>query len=178
LRRRRYDLGSDQWCCRIWASPSLTAAHRPLHFKIISLVGRVTRSWLSTRNFYLFYGVQLLVIGSCIVLLSAIFFVLIERPCMERDWPQRLLDRLRGNRGNQDPGVSEPEDSKQLAASARKETGSVAAPVATAHLVEAMIRTTQIYREVARGTTMRFLKTVRECGRWQRLRQFPQACLY
>jgi peptidoglycan/LPS O-acetylase OafA/YrhL len=41
------------------------------------------------------FVLQTAVLAAVILLVSGVFFVLVERPCMERDWPQRLAARVR-----------------------------------------------------------------------------------
>jgi peptidoglycan/LPS O-acetylase OafA/YrhL len=38
---------------------------------------------------------QALIVLPAMFLVSAVFFLLIEKPCMDKHWPQRLLERLR-----------------------------------------------------------------------------------
>jgi len=37
--------------------------------------------------------------------LSALYFVAIERPCMRRDWPRRLMERVRAGPAREEFGV-------------------------------------------------------------------------
>jgi hypothetical protein len=39
---------------------------------------------------------------------SALFFVLVERPCMRRDWPRRALAAIRGGLQRMRPAPVEP----------------------------------------------------------------------
>jgi peptidoglycan/LPS O-acetylase OafA/YrhL len=40
--------------------------------------------------------IQMLAGIPVVVLVSAVFFVIVEKPCMDKDWPKRLIFRLRG----------------------------------------------------------------------------------
>jgi peptidoglycan/LPS O-acetylase OafA/YrhL len=70
-------------------------------------VGRVSAGW--ARGGY--YGadllVQALVVVPVVLLVSTAFFVLVERPCMDRHWPQKARHRIgslgRGGRPARSP---------------------------------------------------------------------------
>lgn len=64
------------------------------HFQTIAGVGRATIGWRVSNEFWVNYLVQLACIVPPLLALTAAFFLLVERPCMERDWPQRLWARL------------------------------------------------------------------------------------
>ena len=76
-----------------------------IHFEAISIIGR------ATHNPLLFVPLSLLLIAAA----SITFFVLIERPCMNKDWPKELMRRFRPDReelclepthiGTQPPGL-------------------------------------------------------------------------
>ncbi|MEO7038895.1 MAG: acyltransferase [Gemmatimonadaceae bacterium] len=67
-----------------------------LHFPLISIIGRHTLSIGSTSAQWVHLLVQCVIIVPPVLLVCGIYFALIERPCMERDWPQKLAARLRG----------------------------------------------------------------------------------
>ena len=69
-----------------------------LHFPLISLIGRHTLSIGSARAQWVHLLVQTVIIVPPVLLISGIYFALIERPCMERDWPQKLWAWMRGAR--------------------------------------------------------------------------------
>lgn len=69
-----------------------------LHFPIISLVYRHTQSLMITRLFWPNLLLQFLIVGPVAVMISALFFIAVEKPCMRKDWPAHLLARLRGLR--------------------------------------------------------------------------------
>jgi peptidoglycan/LPS O-acetylase OafA/YrhL len=65
------------------------------HYKIITLVFRLTGPVHIGRNFFAYLALQAGLILPVLLLASGIYFVLVERPCMVKDWPRRLLSRLR-----------------------------------------------------------------------------------
>ena len=67
-----------------------------LHFPIISLVYRHTQSLMITHLFWPNLLLQSLIVGAATLAVSGLFFVVIEKPCMRKDWPTHLLARLRG----------------------------------------------------------------------------------
>ena len=78
-----------------------------IHFEAISIIGR------ATHNPPLFVALSLLLIAAA----SITFFVLVERPCMNKDWPKELARRFRPDHeqlrpkpthvGTQPPGLQE-----------------------------------------------------------------------
>ena len=82
-----------------------------LHFAAISLVYRHTQSLTITHLFWLNLLLQSLIVGTVTLMIFALFFIGIEKPCMQKDWPAHLRARLRGlaPRGGASPagGVSE-----------------------------------------------------------------------
>lgn len=69
-----------------------------LHYLVISAVGRVTLPYFRTEAFWPYLLAQLAVLSLAVLAVCGTFFVLVERPCMERDRPARLMARLRGRR--------------------------------------------------------------------------------
>ena len=69
-----------------------------LHYGVIKLVGpqllHLGRGW----GFYPFFALQMAIDIACIAIISAVFFKLIERPCMRKQWPQELWAKLRPGR--------------------------------------------------------------------------------
>ncbi|MGH2904554.1 MAG: hypothetical protein ACRDK7_13375, partial [Solirubrobacteraceae bacterium] len=47
------------------------------------------------------YAIQLVVMGIPILLCSILYYKLIERPCMDPDWPSKLWHTLTGRRGEE-----------------------------------------------------------------------------
>ncbi len=70
-----------------------------IHLPMLRILGNYFRVPLVTYNLsanVLFYS---LIWGSIVLAASMVYFMLIERPCMVKDWPQRLWARLRGQGG-------------------------------------------------------------------------------
>jgi peptidoglycan/LPS O-acetylase OafA/YrhL len=63
-----------------------------LHYEVISAVGRLTRRLGETAPYWIYLSVQFVLVGAAIVVMCGVYFVAIEKPCMRRDWPQRLWD--------------------------------------------------------------------------------------
>ena len=61
-----------------------------LHFAAISLVYRHTQSLTITHLFWLNLLLQSLIVGTVTLMIFALFFIGIEKPCMQKDWPARL----------------------------------------------------------------------------------------
>lgn len=60
------------------------------HFLIIYSVKHFTQGINFGRNFWLYFAFQTFLIVPFIVVFCGAFFLLVERPCMRRDWPVRL----------------------------------------------------------------------------------------
>jgi peptidoglycan/LPS O-acetylase OafA/YrhL len=61
-----------------------------LHYDVISGVGRFTRGIASGAPYWVYLLVQLGIVGAMVVAVCGVYFVMIEKPCMRRDWPQRF----------------------------------------------------------------------------------------
>jgi len=67
-----------------------------IHYAIISGIGRLAVPRLAPTNlFWVNYLLVALVVIPVVLVLSAIWFALIERPCMDKDWPSKLGARVR-----------------------------------------------------------------------------------
>jgi peptidoglycan/LPS O-acetylase OafA/YrhL len=64
-----------------------------MHMLIISIAFKLTRRFMIS-NFLLSYLIQALLLGACVYLFCTAYFVLVERPCMEPNWPRKLKSRL------------------------------------------------------------------------------------
>jgi len=60
------------------------------HLPIIYAVKHNTGFWHIGSNFWVFYALQCCLILPAVLLLCGTFFILIERPCMDREWPSKL----------------------------------------------------------------------------------------
>lgn len=66
-----------------------------LHFAIISFLGRTTFTIALSDRYLPNLALQLALLVPPILVISAVYFRLVERPCMVPDWPQRLWARVR-----------------------------------------------------------------------------------
>ncbi|HKS92577.1 MAG TPA: acyltransferase [Tepidiformaceae bacterium] len=66
-----------------------------LHYPIISALGRRTSPLAAGHDFIAHLLVQMVLMLPIVLIASTVFFVLVERPCMRKDWPQRLVARFR-----------------------------------------------------------------------------------
>lgn len=66
-----------------------------LHVPLISLAGRATMR-LAAGDFLTDFVVQLVLLAVPTVLVSGVFFRLVERPCMDRNWPRKFWAAVRG----------------------------------------------------------------------------------
>jgi peptidoglycan/LPS O-acetylase OafA/YrhL len=69
-----------------------------LHFPIISFVGHQTLPLGQRSGPLLHVLAQGLLIVPVVLIISSVYFVLIERPCMDRNWPRKLWERALGQR--------------------------------------------------------------------------------
>jgi peptidoglycan/LPS O-acetylase OafA/YrhL len=61
-----------------------------LHYLMISALAHLTGPIGRSPSFAVHMLVQFALLTPIILLVSAVYFVLIERPCMDRDWPRKL----------------------------------------------------------------------------------------
>jgi peptidoglycan/LPS O-acetylase OafA/YrhL len=85
-----------------------------LHYPIISALVNVTTKFRITNLGLVNIPIQLLVMTPVVMIASGIYFVMIERPCMDKNWPSRLyrylstqnrMLRLRMNNGIPEPDI-------------------------------------------------------------------------
>jgi peptidoglycan/LPS O-acetylase OafA/YrhL len=65
-----------------------------MHMLIISTGFRLTRRFIIPSSLTFSYLIQVVLLGACVYLFCTAYFVLIERPCMDPNWPGKLLSRL------------------------------------------------------------------------------------
>jgi peptidoglycan/LPS O-acetylase OafA/YrhL len=66
-----------------------------IHYEVISAVARFTVRTGEGLPYCVYLAVQMAIVGAAVLLVCGGYFVLIEKPCMRRDWPQRLHARCR-----------------------------------------------------------------------------------
>jgi peptidoglycan/LPS O-acetylase OafA/YrhL len=54
-----------------------------------------TKGLVPTGDYTVNLVLQGLIVVPMMIALCAVYFVTVERPCMRKDWPKRLLDRVR-----------------------------------------------------------------------------------
>lgn len=97
---------SNQW---ITAIGGMCYSIYLIHYEVISAVGRFTKMVGSGLSSFLYLTVQLALIGAAIVMVCGTYFALVEKPCMKKDWPQRLFLYLKLKiPGRRRSGVSQP----------------------------------------------------------------------
>lgn len=69
-----------------------------IHYEVISAVGRFTKLIGKGLPDPLYLAVQFAFVGVAIVFICGLYFLLLERPCMQRDWPQRLWQQAKSLR--------------------------------------------------------------------------------
>jgi peptidoglycan/LPS O-acetylase OafA/YrhL len=67
-----------------------------MHMLVVSTAARFTRRFITPSSLTLSYLVQLVLLGTCIYLFCTAYFILIERPCMDPNWPRKLLAKFSG----------------------------------------------------------------------------------
>jgi len=66
------------------------------HFFIIALVFKASRHLVVSHDLLANFLLQSALILPCILAFCVLYFVLIERPCMDPAWPQKLWAALSG----------------------------------------------------------------------------------
>jgi peptidoglycan/LPS O-acetylase OafA/YrhL len=78
-----------------------------MHMLVIDIVFKLTRRLVIPSNFLLSYLIQVVLLGTCIYIVCTAYYVLIERPCMDPNWPRKLKTRLHGLMHSPEPAVAE-----------------------------------------------------------------------
>jgi peptidoglycan/LPS O-acetylase OafA/YrhL len=66
-----------------------------IHYEVISLAGRFVMRLGDGYNYWVYFLTQLTLIGALIAGICGLYFLVLEKPCMRRDWPTRLRNHLR-----------------------------------------------------------------------------------
>jgi len=66
-----------------------------IHYEVISVVGRFTKNLGAGQPFWMYFLLQFFLVGGAVVAVCGCYFLLLEKPCMRRDWPQRLHNYVR-----------------------------------------------------------------------------------
>jgi len=67
-----------------------------IHLPLVELLTRIAKPIYLGTNYLLNLGVYFIIIAPIILVVSIIFFLLIEKPCMDKDWPFKLIHYLKG----------------------------------------------------------------------------------
>jgi peptidoglycan/LPS O-acetylase OafA/YrhL len=67
-----------------------------MHMLVISITFKLTRRFLIPSSLLFSYLIQVVLLGACVTIFCTAYFVLIERPCMDPNWPHKLRARLSG----------------------------------------------------------------------------------
>ena len=65
-----------------------------IHYPLISLFGNTLVKHVFVDNFILNRTIYFFLLIGFILLVSGIFFLLIEKPCMDKNWPKKLVRKL------------------------------------------------------------------------------------
>jgi peptidoglycan/LPS O-acetylase OafA/YrhL len=74
-----------------------------LHNPALAMINNLTKGIAPTGSYAVNLIVQLMLATPLLLLPCAAYFVLIEKPCMRRDWPRRLVERFQSPRPVADP---------------------------------------------------------------------------
>ena len=66
-----------------------------LHTVIISGIGNKTVLWQISNNYLINIIFQILLMLPCILVISGVYFILIEKPCMYKDWPIKIKNKIK-----------------------------------------------------------------------------------
>jgi peptidoglycan/LPS O-acetylase OafA/YrhL len=66
-----------------------------LHTTILAGAGRITNRF-KPGNYYTYYWTQVVLLLLIILAVSSMFYLLIEKPCMKRDWHIKLYEKIKG----------------------------------------------------------------------------------
>jgi peptidoglycan/LPS O-acetylase OafA/YrhL len=61
---------------------------------VVSIVFKATRHLAQFNDFLLNYMLQLATMGVAVVLFGTLYYILVERPCMDPKWPLKLWQFL------------------------------------------------------------------------------------
>lgn len=97
-----YSVFRSTWLNRLLTLPWITGIGGMcytiylIHLPIIEALYPVTKDVWLTHYFIPNLVVQFLILGPVILFFSIIYFLLIEKPCMNKDWPRLLWNRITG----------------------------------------------------------------------------------
>jgi peptidoglycan/LPS O-acetylase OafA/YrhL len=66
-----------------------------LHYSLFYLVGKYSASLVISSNYQINYLLQIAVVFPIVFFVCSIFFILIEKPCMNKNWPHELWRKIK-----------------------------------------------------------------------------------
>ena len=69
-----------------------------IHYEVISAVARRSKTLGAHLPYPVYLAAQFVMVSSVIVLVCGVYFIILEKPCMRRDWPLRAWQRVRALR--------------------------------------------------------------------------------
>ena len=97
-----YSIFRSTWLNRFITLPWITAIGGMcysiylIHLPILELYVRFSKHIIVTDIFTINYLVQFVCMVPILLTVSILFYLLIEKPCMEKDWPAKLIAYLKG----------------------------------------------------------------------------------
>lgn len=67
-----------------------------LHYPLFHFVGKLTKEVIISDYFYYNYLIQLILVFPIVITICSLYFVLVERPCMDKQWIQKLKQKIIG----------------------------------------------------------------------------------
>ncbi|MEJ0031883.1 MAG: hypothetical protein WDO15_16580 [Bacteroidota bacterium] len=101
-----FSVFKSTWFNRIITLPWITAIGGMcytiylIHLPIIETLYPVTKGITLTQYFGPNLLLQFIILGPVILAISILFFLTIEKPCMNKDWPRQLRNKLTGKKGD------------------------------------------------------------------------------
>jgi peptidoglycan/LPS O-acetylase OafA/YrhL len=98
-----------RWINRVFCNRWITAVGGMcysiylIHYEVISAVGRFTKSVGAHLPNPVYLTLQFALVGSAIVIICGLYFIVLEKPCMQRDWPRRLRENVTALLAKQPP---------------------------------------------------------------------------
>jgi peptidoglycan/LPS O-acetylase OafA/YrhL len=66
-----------------------------LHFLLLSGMGRIFKPFHIGNSYLVYYLTQAVIVLPLVLVACMAYFLLIERPCMDRNWPSKFAARFR-----------------------------------------------------------------------------------
>ena len=102
-----YSVFRSTWVNRFLTLPWITAIGGMcysiylIHLPLVEFFIRVSKNISVTHIFTVNYLIQFILLAPVLLFFSIIYFLLIEKPCMYKDWPTRLRNYLTGRSGEE-----------------------------------------------------------------------------